>query len=94
MKSVHGTPEQLNIKTNKYKPITLTYIVTDKFVTTVIQHKLNIQGIFPKENHRTKLIQKVREERQVTRHKNLSCCNPVRHLCANVKLSKPVVEKF
>lgn len=46
MKSVHGTPEQLNIKTNKYKLVTLTYIASDKFVTTVLQHKLNIQDVF------------------------------------------------
>lgn len=62
MKSVHGTPELLNIKTNKYKLVTLTYIASDKFVTTVLQHKLNIQVVFPNENHRTKLIQKVREK--------------------------------
>lgn len=60
MKSVHGTPEQLNSATSTYKLLTLTQTVSDKSVTTVIQHKLNIHDVFPKENHRTKLMQKVR----------------------------------
>lgn len=62
MKSVQGTPEQLNIKTNKYKLVTLSYIASDKFATTVLQHKLNIQDVFLNGNHRTKLIQKVKEK--------------------------------
>lgn len=61
MRSVHGTPEQLNSETSKYKLLTLTQTVSDKPVTTVIQYELNTQDVFPKENHTAKLMQKVRK---------------------------------
>lgn len=96
MKNVHGTPEQLNIKTNKYKPVTLAYIVNDVCFHSEMQHKLNNTRCFSKENHRTSLIQEVMGRQQITRHKTLACCNPVRHHCANCKCetqSKLVVEK-